>query len=149
MSKAMFPLFLDISGKHFLVYGGGNIASRRIQVLTNFGAKITVISPEITTKIQSFSIDWIQASFDPSTMPTADFVLVATNDSQVNHQIVALCRQKHIPVNNASDQSECDFHFPAIARKNQLVVGVNAAGNDHKLVKAVAQKIRELLEVLP
>ncbi len=148
MSEKMFPLFLDISQKHFLVYGGGTIASRRIGVLSSFGAKITVISPEISDKIKSLCIDWKAETFCPQSMPVADFVLCATNDMAVNHQIVALCRQKNIPVNNASDQSECDFHFPAIAQKDALVVGLNAAGTDHKLVKSVAQKIRHLLEEL-
>ncbi|MFI3313765.1 MAG: bifunctional precorrin-2 dehydrogenase/sirohydrochlorin ferrochelatase [Eubacteriales bacterium] len=149
MSKAFFPLFVDISGRHFLVYGGGKIASRRIGILVDFGAKITVIAPEILPETAKLPITHIAQPFVPDAMPQADFVLAATNNKAVNSQIVALCRSRGIPVNNGANQTECDFHFPAIARKGSLVAGINAAGTDHSLVKTVAQKIRNLLEVLP
>ena len=49
-------------------------------------------------------------------------------------------------MNNASDQDQCDFHFPAVAVRGDVVVGVNAGGTDHGLVKRLATAIRILLE---
>ncbi len=143
----LFPLFVSLVGKQFVVYGGGTIATRRVKVVLDFGAKVTVIAPQITPELQSFPITWIPEPYNPD-MPQADFVLVATDNFDLNHQIVENCRNLKIPVNNASNQSECDFQFPAIAQKEAVVVGINAGGTDHKLVKSVASKIRTFLEEL-
>ena len=124
-----FPLYIDLTGRRVLVYGGGAVASRRVETLSRFGPAVTVV-----------------AVFRPEAMPAADLVLAATNDPEVNREIVRLCRQRGVPVNNASDQDQCDFHFPAVAVRGDVVVGVNAGGTDHGLVKRLAAAIRILLE---
>ncbi len=55
-------------------------------------------------------------------------VIAATSDRAVNDHIVHLCHERHIPVNHAGDQTQCDFQFPAIVQKNPVVIGVNAGG---------------------
>lgn len=47
-----FPLFIDLSGVPVLVVGGGNIAARRVQVMLDFGADVTVVAPDILPQIQ-------------------------------------------------------------------------------------------------
>lgn len=44
-------------------------------------------------------------------------VIAATDDPAVNDHIVQLCHERHIPVNHAGDQTQCDFQFPAIVQK--------------------------------
>lgn len=70
-------------------------------------------------------------------------VIAATDDPAVNDHIVQRCHERHIPVNHAGDQSQCDFQFPAIVRNDPVVIGVNAGGKDHGLVKRVAAGLRE------
>lgn len=81
-------------------------------------------------------------------MPEAVLILAATGNRAVNQAIVAAARARGIPVNDASDQNACDFHFPAIALRDPLVVGINAGGKDHGLVARAAAAIRELLDGL-
>ena len=45
-----FPLFVDLAGKAVVVVGGGAIGLRRAAVLQRFGARVTVIAPEIREK---------------------------------------------------------------------------------------------------
>ena len=73
-------------------------------------------------------------------------VIAATDDPAVNDHIVQLCHERHIPVNHAGDQTQCDFQFPAIVRKDPVVIGVNANGKDHGLVKRMAVGLRKWLE---
>ena len=47
-----FPIFLDIEGKKIWVYGGGKIATRRIQTLMEFGPLLEVVAPEALTEIE-------------------------------------------------------------------------------------------------
>lgn len=147
--KRRFPLFIDLNGRKILVYGGGTIAARRCRVLSGFGPEITVIAPEICSEIRDIpGIVCREARFSGDEMPEADFVLAATGDRAVNRAIAAAARARGVPVNDASDQDACDFHFPAIALRDPLVVGVNAGGRDHKLTARAAAAIRELLKRL-
>ena len=45
-----------------------------------------------------------------------------------------------IPVNTASNQQKCDFHFPGILEYEGVVLGFNGSGKDHKKVKEVREK---------
>ena len=61
----------------------------------------------------------------------------------MNDEIARLCHERGIPVNHAGDQSQCDFQFPAIVRNDLVVIGINAGGKNHGLVKRVAAGLRE------
>ena len=75
-------------------------------------------------------------------------VLAAVSDKEVNAQIAAECRGKRIPVNVSSDKSLCDFYFPGLAVKDDLVAGVTAGGMDHKRARAASEAIRGVVERL-
>ncbi len=142
-----FPLYIDLTGRPVLVYGGGTIAARRCRVLSGFGARLTVIAPEIHPEIQSLpGVICRFERFSVETRPRAARVLAATGAPAVNRAIAAAARARGVPANNASDQHDCDFHFPAIAARGPLVVGVNAGGEDHRLAARAAAAIRRLLE---
>jgi len=145
--KRRFPLYVDLTNRAVLVYGGGAIAARRCRVLSDFGPCLTVIAPEIRPEIQSLpGVECRFERFSAEAMPEAGLVLAATGDPAVNRAIAAAARARGVPVNNASEQDDCDFHFPAIAIRGPLVVGVNAGGEDHRLVARAAAAIRGLLE---
>lgn len=145
--RRRFPVFIDLNEKKVLVYGGGVIAARRCRTLSWFGARITVIAPEICSDIRVIpGIVCREERFSVDDMPGADLILAATGDCGVNRAIVAAARARGVPVNDASNQDNCDFHFPAVALRDPLVVGVNAGGRDHKLTARAAAAIRELLE---
>lgn len=48
---AYFPFYIDIKDKVWIVIGGGNIAFRKVEVLSQFDAKIIVIAPSICKEI--------------------------------------------------------------------------------------------------
>ena len=147
MNNRRFPIYIDLHGRHVVLCGGGTIAARRAATLSQFGPEITVIAPEIRPEIRTLpGVRCIETPCDPDALPPADFVLAATDDPSVNAAVVAACRRRGTPVNNASDQTQCDFHFPAVAIRGDVVVGVNAGGTDHSLVRRIAAAIRTLLE---
>jgi precorrin-2 dehydrogenase/sirohydrochlorin ferrochelatase len=45
------PIFLDLAGQPVTVIGGGAVAARKIEALVAAGARITVVSPEVTGTI--------------------------------------------------------------------------------------------------
>lgn len=145
-----FPLFIDLKDKKVLIVGAGAIAARRATVLTEFGAKVMVVAPEAGSGVQELAqagrIVWRQHVFgaqDLEELAQSFLVIAATSDRAVNDHIVHLCHERHIPVNHAGDQTQCDFQFSAIVQKNPVVIGVNAGGKDHGLVRRVAAGLRE------
>ena len=86
--------------------------------------------------------------FVPDDLNDADLVITATGVADVDDWVWRLCREKQIPVNVSADQRKCDFFFPGIARKGNLVAGITAGGTDHKLVKKVTEAVRSILDTL-
>ena len=64
---AYHPIFLDIDGKPCVVIGGGTVAERKIRSLLDSGAKVTVISPEVTPGIENSSVSGGLPFIDVST----------------------------------------------------------------------------------
>ncbi len=144
--KPYFPMFIDLSKKKIVVIGGGVIAERRIRALLQFADNIYVVSPTLTEELELLRKEkkfyWIQAEYDVLRIHEADMVLAATNDDMCNEQVVRDCQEKGILVNTAHKKELCDFYFPAIVIKDDVVVGISSDGNHHGEVK----KVREILE---
>ena len=71
--------------KKCLVIGGGKIALRKIEVLKDFEADITVIAPEMITQIRQIDqICRIFRTFMEKDFNEADFVIAATDDQKTN-----------------------------------------------------------------
>ncbi len=144
-----FPLFIDISDKNILVVGGGNIAFKRMASLLKFGAKIKVVSPEFDKiKIHNFenaSVKFIKRKFEKKDLDNVFMVIGATNDRDVNHYIYKLCQNKNIFYSIADKKDECNFYFPAVCVNDKLSIGIVSDGNQHKLVKDTAEKIRGII----
>lgn len=145
-----FPLFISVAGKSIRVYGGGNIALRRVKTLLSFGAAVRVIALEAKEEILAMAKE-DRLTYENRPFSDGEFsgcmeppflVLAATDSPEVNGRIVNECREKGIPVNNSGDKSQCDFYFPAVVKESGLVIGLTAGGSDHKLVKRAAAWIR-------
>lgn len=144
-----FPIFVDLTQKNILIVGGGNIAARRIRSLIGFAGHMTVVAPEISEHILDMreEIEIIHRVFAPGDLSGKDLVLAATDDAGLNRRIYEECKAQGIPVNVCSDQSLCDFQFPSIIVDQDVVIGLNASGRNHRRVKEMRQKIEDFLEV--
>lgn len=150
MSHPYFPMFIDLSEKRALVVGAGRIASRRIGTLVQFCPCITVVAPELRPETEQLEKDGkitiLRRPFEPEDVEGMDIVLAATNDKELNRRVYELCKQRAITVNVCSDGSLCDFYFPGVVRRGDVVVGVTASNTDHALAKTVRQRIDAFLE---
>ncbi len=146
-----FPLFVSLEEKRILLVGAGHIAARRAEVLLSFGARLNIVSPECSKEMEELcknatleKLVYQKRCFETRDLEQMDIVLAATDNAVLNHEIVLLCRQKGILVNNASAKEDCDFFFPAILQEDGLTIGISSSGNDHKKVAAVCGKLREI-----
>ena len=147
--KPYFPMFIDLTEKKVVVAGAGTIAKRRIRSLLNFANHLTVIAPEVNKELKSLEAEGLltilKRKCEMEDFYSADLVIAATNDAQINNAIYDTCRKQGILVNVCSDKQKCDFYFPGIAMKDQVVVGITASGKDHKRAKALVEQIRSIL----
>lgn len=146
-----FPLFMDLSNRLIVVFGGGQIATRRIQTLLRFSCKIRLIAPQISEElqvsVQSGCIEYICACYDSKFLSGAFIAIGATNDRAVNHQVYLDATHAKLLVNIIDSKQECSFFFPAVFEDSQIVGGlISKAGHNHALVKTTAQQIRHLLD---
>lgn len=141
-----FPIFFDLSELLVVVVGGGTIATRRVQSLVSCGANVRVISPSLTDELDELfrnkkiqvrkrEYKWVDLSY-------GFLVLACTDNAKVNHQITVECRKMRTLCNNASDQDECDFFFPAVVQTPAHVIGIVGDGSDHKSTRVLATDIR-------
>ena len=147
-----FPVFMNISEKKFLVIGGGHIALRRVGKLLPFHCKIQILTPLVCDELRELAenaagtITLTSDVYREGSCIGADFVLAATNDRKVNHEIYEECRKNKIPVSVSDRAAESDFFFPALVMEDNLVIGIVSSNGNHTNVKNAAEQIADVFK---
>ncbi len=145
----MFPAFIDIKGKKVIVVGGGKVATRKVEKLLNFSPKITVISPKITKELQDFYLSkrivWKKRKFLMNDLKDAYMVVVAVDNMRIQERIFSYCKKKGILCNSVDSPDYCNFIFPALVVRGDLVVGISTSGKVPALSSFVRQSIEKVL----
>lgn len=126
---AYFPFFMDISTGDGLIVGGGTVALRKIEKLLPYGPRLTVCAPSLLPEIERIpNLTLLYRPFEPSMVEGTCFVIAATDDNHLNHEISALCRERNIPINTVDDRENCTFLFPALVKRGSLSIGISTGG---------------------
>ena len=143
---AYFPIFINVENVKVLVIGLGCIAARRINVLKNFGAEITVITKEVKTNVENIDIK-IKEFEEDDIKEIYDIVIAATENNAVNKNIIKLAKEKNIKYyNSISDKNDNNFFFPAVIENDEIVCGLTSKnGLNHKIAKQYADILRNTL----
>ncbi|MCR4618889.1 MAG: bifunctional precorrin-2 dehydrogenase/sirohydrochlorin ferrochelatase [Lachnospiraceae bacterium] len=140
---AYFPFCFELKGKRGVIIGGGRIALEKVNVLSQFDANLCVIAPEILPEISdNSSIKCIKREFIPKDANEADYCIAATDNRSLNEKIFEICRKKKVPINVVDNKDLCDFIFPSVIRRGDLVAGITSSGASPQ----VAVKLRKELE---
>ncbi|MBQ4333097.1 MAG: NAD(P)-dependent oxidoreductase [Clostridia bacterium] len=123
-----FPLHVDIKGNNCTVFGGGKSALRRVQELLRFGAKVTVISPQICSELSHLSnngqIRHLPRKYFRGDCSNSQLCVAATEDNNMNIAIATECKNKSIPVNVTQPRSYGTFTFPRMVITDEVVLSV-------------------------
>ena len=146
---ALFPLFIDLSGKKCVCVGGGNVAARKARALLTFGADIVVISPDICKQLEelalSGSIRIVEREYRTEDLEGAYLAIAATHDRETNRKVHDDAVNRNIPVNVADSPEECTFTFPSIVRREDLVIGITTSGSYPAFAKRIRERIEEII----
>ncbi|HEY2421716.1 MAG TPA: NAD(P)-binding protein [Neobacillus sp.] len=141
----MYPIMLRLEGKKVVVVGGGKVAERKVCGLLETGARIVVISPEVTDELKQLTVDgkivWQQKPFSDVDIKDAFLIFAATNVEEVNRSVRSKA-DEHQLVTVADDPDRSVFHVPAHFQRGRLSVAISTGGASPTL----ANKIRGQLE---
>lgn len=159
---AYFPMFVDMTERECLIVGGGNVAYRKVMVMLDFGAKVTVVAEDICDELRKliagdranngwFSSDAadritiIKRRFERKDCDGMEMVIAATDDNALNHEIAEYCKAKGIMVNAVDQKADCSFIFPSYVKEKKLVAAFSSGGNSPVLTQYLKGKEQEIL----
>lgn len=143
-----------------IVVGGGMVAERKIAALLDSAALVTVISPNLTARLQAWvdagRLDHIGRRYISGDLAGAGLVIAATDDPTVNDDVAQEARRAGILVNVVDNPLAGNFHTVATIRRGDVLVTVSTGGDSPVLAALLRRRIEaligpeyaELLEIL-
>jgi precorrin-2 dehydrogenase/sirohydrochlorin ferrochelatase len=145
---ALLPLFVEVGGRPVLVVGGGEVATRKVQGLCKAGASVTVISPQLTAKLQELvrqgTVRHVKRRYQPGDMAGFFLIYAATGDGALEHKLFAEARDLGVMINVAGQPQLCSFIVPAVIRRRGLLAAISTAGAS----PALARRLRQQLDMV-
>lgn len=142
---SLFPIFLKLTGRRCLVVGAGSIAESKIQSLLDADADVTVVATRISAQVQrqaeNGEIKLHLREFVDSDLDGNFLVVAGTDVPEVNRAVFAGCERRNILVNAIDDPPYCDYYFPSIVKRGDLLIAISTAGES----PALAQRLRKEL----
>ena len=144
-----YPIGLLVDGRRCLVVGGGRVAERKARGLIECGAKVTVVSPELTPGLVALQSDglitWEPRGYLPGDAKDFFLVMAATDDPAVQNQVQFDAVHYNILLNVADVPEKCNFILPALLRRGALTVAVSTSGKSPALAKKLRHEIEAWL----
>ncbi len=134
-----------MDGKDALVVGGGAVALRKITGLLASGARVQVVSPDISREITQLpGVAQRATIYDSTVMRNAGrrwwLVFAATNKADVNAQVCDDARSEGIWACNCSDPEEGDLVSPATRMVGEITLAVSTGGGSPGLAARLADQ---------
>ena len=134
----MYPVGLRLQDRRVVVVGGGQVAHRRVAGLLEAGARVTVVSPEVTPALEARvtpgSLSWVRRRYEPGDLDGAWYAVAATDDHAVNAAVGAEAEGLRIFCARADDRRASSVWTPAIGRHDDVVVGVHGGGDPQRAI---------------
>nr|WP_296064803.1 uroporphyrinogen-III C-methyltransferase [uncultured Actinoplanes sp.] len=148
----LYPLALKLAGRRVLVVGGGAVATRRVPALLAAGARVEIVSPELTPALRGI-VDagravWNERRFEPADVEGAWLVQVAVDDPEAAALVSEVAEQHRVFCVRADDREAATAWTPAVTRQDQVTVAVTDGG-DRRRAMAVRDLIAQALEAAP
>ncbi len=142
------PLFADLKRRAVLVVGGGVVAERRVTLLLEAQAEITVIAPELTAGLAELAADGrvthLSRAYEDESLEPYWLVVAATDEPAVNATVAAAAERAKRFCNVVDDQALCTFIMPAIVDRSPVTIAIGSSG----LSPVLARWIKGVIETL-
>jgi uroporphyrin-III C-methyltransferase/precorrin-2 dehydrogenase/sirohydrochlorin ferrochelatase len=144
-----FPIFLDLTDRPCAVIGGGEVAARKVALLRDAGANVTVTAPRLCPALAALaasgSISWRASRFAADALHNVALVIAATDDRAVNAEVSRLACAQNTPVNVVDDPQLCSFIVPAIVDRSPVVIAASTGGSSPVLARLLRARLEALI----
>jgi len=144
-----YPVFLNLRGRWAVVVGGGAVAEQKVVGLVEAGACVTVVSPEVTWKLEDLAatraIAIRRRPYRRGDLEGAFLAIAATDDRTANAAVWAEAEERGVPLNAVDDLRHCSFIAPSVHREGDIAVAVSTAGKSPALAVRLRERIGALI----
>ncbi len=143
------PVFLDLKNRPCAVIGGGEVALRKVSLLLEAGARVTVHAPAVGETLRRWIDDakvrHVTGEFSPPSLDGCALVIAATDDKAVNRRVSDAARERNIPVNVVDQPELCTFIMPSIVDRSPVIVAVSTGGASPVLARLIRARLETLI----
>ncbi len=139
----MLPLMIDVKNKQVTIIGGGRVAFRKLSVFLKHGARIKIISPQVTKGIEDLhekgSVKWINKEVDKCDLLDAFIVVAATDQRKVNEWVKQEVKENQL-ICIADRGGSGTFQMLSYKQTGSLTISVSTNGSSPTLSKSLCDK---------
>ena len=149
------PLFHKLEGRRVLVIGGGEVALRKVHLVHEAGALITMVARDFCPDLLAMAdknsdkpLELISDSYQEHYLDDfsdAALVIAATNDSEVNHLVSKHAKAKQMLINVVDDPLFSDVIFPSIVDRSPIQIAISSGGDAPVLVRMLRTQLEGLI----
>ena len=151
------PLFHNLKCRRVIVIGGGEIALRKVRLVAEADAYITIVAKEICTDLVEmrdmnakkgiYNLELITALYQQQhieNIPDAVLVIAATNDPELNREVSKHAQQAHMLSNVVDDPGYSTVIFPSIVDRSPIQIAISSGGDAPVLVRLIRTQLESL-----
>jgi uroporphyrin-III C-methyltransferase/precorrin-2 dehydrogenase/sirohydrochlorin ferrochelatase len=131
-----------------LVVGGGVVAERRVTLLLEANAAVTVLAPELTPRLAELAAEGalthVAGAYSGDDLDPYWVVIAATDDRAVNAAVAAAASAVKRFCNVVDDPRSSTFIMPAIVDRSPVTIAIGSSG----LSPVLARWIKGVIETL-
>lgn len=144
-----YPVFLRVAGRRCVVIGGGEVAERKVESLLAAGARVTVISPSVTSGLAARAaqgaIEHLSRRYRRGDLTGVCLAYAATDDEVLHEGIAGDAEAAGVPLNVVDRPQWCSFIVPSILTRGDLTIAVSTSGGSPALARRVREDLEEAL----
>jgi uroporphyrin-III C-methyltransferase / precorrin-2 dehydrogenase / sirohydrochlorin ferrochelatase len=142
------PLFAQLARRACLVIGGGAVAERRVSLLLEARADVTVLAPRLSDALERLAAEGRilaqRAAFDRRLLEPYWLIVAATDDRALNTEVARAAEAAKRFCNVVDDPELCSFIMPAIIDRGPITIAVSSGGRS----PVVTRWIKGVIETL-
>lgn len=152
------PLFHNLKGRRIVVVGGGEIALRKVRLVQEASALITIIAKDFCPDLLEMDaadkkhgcngLELITAAYQHEHLlsyPDTVMVIAATNDRDLNRLVSEHAQAANMLSNVVDDPGFSTVIFPSIVDRSPIQVAISSGGDAPVLVRLLRTRFESLL----
>lgn len=138
----MMPWLINFKDKTVVIVGGGAVASRKALQFLKEGAKVKIIASRIDRKLEALEVEKYLTDYQPKYLQNAFFVYIATDDCELNNQIIRDADELGVLCACATS-SMASLKAMKVVETENLLLGISTKGQYPAFTKKLVYELEQ------